>query len=159
MLGVIWSICSNLGGDNSLEGSESYIHKPWENVGAQEIKTSNMAEHTLNCQSAACDSGVWEQRKGRWHTNLHLHPVSHIIISVLAQAGNFTCSCLSFPFSSWAWVHMYAWSPRSNIRQTANVRSMALSPTHVHLHFWQPRFSYTSSHSSITHLHVPWKIL
>lgn len=57
MLGVIWSICSNVGDDNSLGGSESYIHKPWKTVGTREIKTSNMGEHALNyqrCPSSTC---------------------------------------------------------------------------------------------------------
>lgn len=50
MLAVIWSICSNLGDDSSLGGVRvTYINHE-KDVGTQEIKTSNMDEHTLNYQ-------------------------------------------------------------------------------------------------------------
>lgn len=168
MLGVIWSICSNVGDDNSLAGSESYKHNPWENVGTQEIQTSNMGEHTLTYQRCP-GSTRWvpPMTAESWGTQIRkmiyrptLGPCKHIIVGVLTQAVNITCSGLSFPFCTWAWVHMYVWSRRSNIRQITNFRSMSLSPIPVIVHHWQRRFSYTLPLILlVTHLHVPQKIL
>lgn len=84
MLAVIWGICSNLGDDSSLGGGVrvTYINHE-KDVGTQEIKTSNMDEHTLDyqwCPSSTCwvppmTAESREHRWGGWATDLHWDPI------------------------------------------------------------------------------------